>query len=462
MPGALLQGGHASLILPPSRIQAGLRLLLQAALDAAAPETAVRRTLSRRGPTLRVAGHVYDLRRIPRIALVGVGKAAVPMARAVSEILGARLESGFVVAPKSRNTVPVPGIEVAAAGHPVPDQRGLRAARRVLKIATSLGREDLLIVLLSGGASSLLPLPDDGLTLGDKQRTTHLLLRSGATIAEVNTVRKHLSAIKGGRLSAATHASVLTLIISDVQGDDLGVIGSGPTAPDRTTFRDAVQVVRRYGLWDRLPVRARMHLVEGLGGWRSETPKPRSTIFRRVRNVIIGNNRLAVEAAAKALRGAGYETLVIEKFLTGEAAEMGQWMGELGRDLADRPALPFPYCVLAGGELTVAVRGSGLGGRAQEFALAAALAMQGARKVWVAGFGTDGRDGPTDVAGAVVDGRTVTRGERLGLDAAAYLRRNDSYHFFKKVGGHIVTGLTGTNVNDLYLFLVNPGKRKVQ
>jgi glycerate-2-kinase len=458
----LLQGGHVSLILPPSRIRADLRLLLQAALDAADPEAAVRRALSRRGRILRVAGRAYDLRRIRRVALVGAGKAAVPMARAVSAVLGARLESGLVVAPASRTADLVSGVEVVAAGHPVPDRRGLRAARRVLGIASSLGRDDLLIVLLSGGASSLLSLPDDGLTLGDKQRTTRLLLRSGATIAEVNAVRKHLSAIKGGRLAAATRATVQTLILSDVQGDDLGVIGSGPTAPDRTTFRDAVQIVRRHGLWARMPVRARLHLVEGLGGWRSETPKPRSTIFRRVRHVIIGNNRLAVEAAAKAMRGAGYETLVIEKFLAGEAADAGQWMGELGRDLADRPALPFPYCVLAGGELTVTVRGSGLGGRAQEFALAAALAMHGARKVWVAGFGTDGRDGPTGVAGAVVDGRTVIRGERLGLDAAAYLRRNDSYHFFKKVGGHIVTGPTGTNVNDLYLFLVRSGRRKAR
>ena len=252
------------------------------------------------------------------------------MARAVSDILGPRFACGFVVAPETGEDTRVSRVEVIEAGHPVPDRRGLRAARRILEIASSLERDDLLIVLLSGGASSLLPMPEDGLTLADKQTITRLLFRSGATIGEVNTVRKHLSAIKGGRLAAATRATVLTLIVSDVEGDDLGAIGSGPTAPDRTTFLDAAGVVRRYGLWDRLPVRARMHLVEGLAGWRSETPKPRTRVFRRVQNVIIGNNRLAIEAAAKAVRGAGYEAFVIEKFLSGEAAEAGLWMGEWG------------------------------------------------------------------------------------------------------------------------------------
>jgi len=420
----------------------------------------VRRTLSLKGHILRAAGRSYDLRRIRRVALVGAGKAAVPMARAVAKALGARLDSGFVVAPENGRSIQIPRIEIAAAGHPIPDRRGLRAALRILEIASSLGWDDLLIVLLSGGASSLLPLPDDGLTLGDKQRTTRLLLRSGATIAEVNTVRKHLSAIKGGRLAQATRAPILTLVLSDVHGDELGAIGSGPTAPDKATFRDAVRIVRRYGLWDRLPVRARMHLVEGLSGWKPETPKPRSTIFRRVRHAIIGNNRLALEAAVKAARRAGYETLSIEKYLVEEAAEAGQWMGDLGKDLASRPALPGPQCLLAGGELTVSVRGTGKGGRAQEFTLAAALAMHGARNAWAVGFGTDGRDGPTDVAGAVADGGTVNRGKRRGLDAAAYLKRNDSYTFFKRVGGHIVTGYTGTNVNDLYLILIRPVQRK--
>ena len=206
-------------------------------------------------------------------------------------------------------------------------------------------------------------------------------------------------------------------------------------------------------------MRVRIHLAEGLAGWRPETPKPRSWIFKRVQHAVVGNNRLALEAAAKAARAAGYESVRIEEFVTGEASLVGRWMGELGKNLASRTALPGPVCVLAGGELTVTVRGSGKGGRAQEFALAAALALQGSSGVWAVGFGTDGRDGPTDVAGAVVDGNTVARGQKKRLNAAAYLKRNDSYAFFKKVGGHIITGPTGTNVNDLYLLLVKPQKQ---
>ncbi len=433
-----------------------MRAILQAALDAADPYEAVRCALSLKSRVLLAAGRTYDLRRIRRVTVVGSGKAAVPMVRAVAEVLRGRLDSAFVVTSETAKAGLKSRVQVVQAGHPVPDRRGLWAAQRMLEIASSLGSEELLIVLLSGGASSLLPLPDEGLTLTDKQRVTRLLLRSGTTIAELNAVRKHLSAIKGGRLAAATRAQVLTLILSDVGGDDLGVIGSGPTAPDQTTFLDAVRIIRRYGLWNRLPTPVRIHLVEGLAGWRPETPKPRSRVFRRVQHVVVGNNRLALEAAAKAARAAGYESVLIEEFVTGEASLVGRWMGELGKNLASRTALPGSVCVLAGGELTVTVRGSGKGGRAQEFALAAALAMQGTAGVWAVGVGTDGRDGPTDVAGAVVDGDTVSYGRKKRLDAAAYLKRNDSYTFFKKVGEHIRTGPTGTNVNDLYMLLVHP------
>jgi hydroxypyruvate reductase len=431
-----------------------LRRILVAALDAAAPALAVRRALTLRRQTLRVDDRLYDLGRIGRVVAIGAGKASVPMASAVREVLRGRLDSVFVVAPSPVIRRAKAGIAVAEASHPIPDRRGVQAARHVMQLASSLDKNDLLIVLLSGGASSLLPLPARGLTLADKQRTTRLLLRSGATIAEVNTVRKHLSAIKGGRLAATTPASVLTLILSDVGGDDLGVIGSGPTAPDRTTFLDAVRIVRRYGLWAKLPEAVRIHLMEGLAGGRDETPKPQSLIFRRVQHAVVGNNRLAVEAAAKAAHKEGYESVLLDTFMTGEAGQFGRWMGELGKELARRTTLPGPVCVLAGGELTVTVRGSGTGGRAQEFALAAALVVQGTPGVWVAGFGTDGRDGPAIVAGAVADGETVARGKRKRMDAARFLRRHDSYTFFNKVGGHIKTGLTGTNVNDLYILMV--------
>ena len=419
------------------------------------PSRSLKDSLSCRGHTLRAGAKLYDLRRAGRIAVVGAGKAVIPMVIAVRRILGTRFESAFIVASRQSKVPRSRRIVIAKGGHPIPDRGGLRAAHRTMQIAKSLTEDDLLIVLISGGASSLLPLPVDGLTLSDKQRTTQLLLLSGATIDEVNAVRKHLSGIKGGRLAEATRARVLSLLLSDVQGDNIGTIGSGPTAPDPTTFRDAVRVLRRYGLWSRLPVRVRIHLVEGLGGWQDETPKPRSRIFRRVQHVIIGNNRLAVDAAATAARKQSYDVVVIDDFLTGEAAEVGTWMGNLGLTL-QRKHLARPLAVLAGGELTVTVKGKGRGGRAQEFALAAALSLDGSRRVWAVGFGTDGRDGPTDVAGAIVDGSTVVHGRKQGLEAAAYLRRNDSHTFFRKAGGHIATGTTGTNVNDLYLLLIHP------
>jgi len=441
--------------LPPSPVRADVRRILQAALDAADPYKAARRVLALHTHTLQAADCAYDLRRIRRVAVVGAGKAAIPMARAVCDILRSRIESAFVVTAAAEPVGPTPGLEVAVAGHPVPDRRGLRAAQRILNTASSLDAEDLLIVVLSGGASSLLPLPDEGLTLADKQRVTSLLLRSGATIAELNTIRKHLSAIKGGRLAAATRAQVLTLILSDVNGDDPSVIGSGPTAPDRTTFLDAAQILRRYGQWERLPIPVRMHLVEGLAGWRTDTPKPQSRLFQRVENIIVGNNRLALEAAGNAARRRGYEVVLLRDFITGEAGLVGRWMGDLGKNLASRTAHPGPLCILAGGELTVTAQGSGQGGRAQEFALAAALALQGSPNVWAVGFGTDGRDGPTDVAGAMVHGNTVARDQTARLKADAFLQRHDSDRFFKRAGGHIITGPTGTNVNDLYGLLVH-------
>ena len=444
-----------SLSIPSSPVRPTLRCILQAALKSVDPSDALISNVSVRGSKLRGGQRDYDLRRLGRIVVVGAGKAAVPMAWALEEVLRNRLEGGLVAAPAKDKLSPGSRIQVAVAGHPIPDGRGLRTARRILDIAASLDANDLLIVLVSGGASSLLPLPVDGVTLQDKQKTTNLLLRSGASISEINAVRKHLSAIKGGRLAQATRASVLTLILSDVAGDDLGTIGSGLTAPDPTTFQDAVRIIRQYKLWQRLPVRVRIHLVEGLAGWQDETPTRRHRFFNRVDYVIIGNNRIALEAGARTARNLGYDVVIVDKFLTGEATETGNWMAQLGRALQCMK-LRRPLLVIAGGEPTVKVEGDGRGGRAQQVALAAALALQGTRRVWVAGLGTDGRDGPTDAAGAMVDGGTIARAKRKGYGAARYLARNDSYTFFKHVGGHIKTGLTGTNVNDLYLVLVRP------
>ncbi|MGH7165340.1 MAG: glycerate kinase type-2 family protein [Nitrospiraceae bacterium] len=438
-----------------ARVRALLNALFQAGLEAVDPARAVRRAVTRAGDLLRVGPRQYDLRRFDRVVAVGAGKASAGMAAALEAILGDRLESGLVVV-KYGHAEPTRRIEVQEAGHPVPDHAGQRAAGRLLRLVAGLSSKDLLFVLLSGGASSLLPVPWPGLTLSDKQRTTRLLLRSGASIQEINAVRKHLSAIKGGRLAAATKAAVVSLLLSDVPGDQVGAIGSGPTAADDTTYRDAVAVLRGHGLWEHVPARVRACLEQGRMRRRGypETPKPGASLFRRVQNHLIGNNEALVDAVARAAKRAGLKPLIVSTSLAGEAREAAKVFSAIAREVAvrDRP-VSRPCCVIAGGELTVSVRGAGRGGRAQEFALAAALEIHGLPRVWVAALATDGTDGPTDAAGAVVDGRTLARATRQGLDPFAALDGNDAYPFFRRLGAHIITGPTGTNVNDLYLLI---------
>ncbi len=435
------------------RIRALFRRICAAALSAADPAQAIRRLVRREGTSLRVGQRVYDLQRHPRVVAVGAGKASAQMAWVLERVLGDRLDAGLVVV-KYGHAAPTDKIEIMEAGHPVPDRAGERAASKLLTLVGSLTSNDLLIVLLSGGASSLLPAPVPGLSLADKQTAAQLLLASGATIHEINAVRKHLSAIKGGRLAAATQARVISLILSDVIGDDLAAIGSGPTAPDPTTYDEACAILRRYDIWNAMPAPVRRHLSAGAAGRVAETPKPGSPVFRRVQNLIIGNNRAAVEAAARAAKATGITPAVLTTTLTGEAREAAKLFGSIAREIVsgDRP-FRRPCCLIAGGELTVTVRGGGRGGRSQEFALASALEIAGLPNVWLAGFATDGTDGPTEVAGAVADGRTVLRAARAGLDAARALRDNDAYPFFQKLNAHIVTGPTGTNVNDLYVLV---------
>jgi len=435
------------------QVRAFLTRLLKAGLAAVDPVCAVRRNVKRVDTIIQVGRRRYDQREYRQVVAVGAGKAAARMGAALENLLGNRLGSGLVVV-KYGHVTETRMIEVLEAGHPLPDRSGQKAAERLLGLVRKLAPNDLLFVLLSGGASSLLPMPAGGLTLADKQKVTQLLLRSGAGIQEINTVRKHLSAIKGGRLAAATAARVVSLIMSDVIGDDLEAIGSGPTAPDHTTYADACRVLQRYRLWADVPARVRTHLAGGVRGAEEETPKPGSSLFRRVQNHIIGNNGAAVKAVAQAARQSGFRPLVLSTSLIGEARGAAKSFGAIAREIvtSGRP-VRRPACVVAGGELTVTVRGSGRGGRAQEFALAASLEIAGLPKVWIAAFATDGTDGPTDAAGAVVDGQTVARAQRVGLNPHELLLENNAYRFFKKVGGHIITGPTGTNVNDLHLLI---------
>jgi glycerate 2-kinase len=440
--------------IPPSPIRPLLKKLIVRGLAAVDARTAVDRAISRNGEELVIGRRRFDLSRYERVVVVGAGKATASMAQAVEQRLGPRLQGGFVVV-KYGHVVPTKRIVVAEAGHPVPDRSGQRAAARLCSMAAELGPRDLLIVLLSGGASSLLPAPVAGVTLADKQRTTQELLRCGASIHDINTVRKHLSRIKGGRLAELTQATVATVILSDVLGDDLSAIASGPTVPDPTTYQEAVAILKRDGIWRALPQRVRQHLGLGCQGFASETPKPGSPLFRRVHHHIVGNNAAAVSAVIRAARGAGLRTLVHTPVLTGEARVEGQRFGTLARSIVrEGKPLQRPCCVVAGGETTVTVTGKGTGGRAQEFAAAAAVEIAGLAKVWVVAIGTDGTDGPTDAAGAVIDGNTVARAQRLSVDLKGALKRHDTYPALKTLQQLIITGPTGTNVNDLYLLLV--------
>lgn len=437
--------------------------ILTAAVRAVEPAAAVKRCVSRRGDVLRVAGRRYDLRSIRRVFVIGAGKASAPMAAAVEAILGSRVTGGIVIV-KYGYAVPLRRIRVVEAGHPLPDAAGQRGAEEMLNLVRGAGPRDLVLCLISGGGSALAPAPVAGVSLEDEIKVTDLLLRSGATIQEVNTVRKHLSQITGGQLAAAASlARVAALILSDVLGNPVDAIASGPTAPDPTTFADALVIVRRYGLAGSMPAAAMMYLQHGAAGRKPETPKPLDPVFRRVQTVVVGSNEQAVAAAAVQAKALGFRTLVLTTYLEGEAREAARVFCSVVRGIGARQApLVPPACLLAGGETTVTVHGQGRGGRCQEFALSAGQAIAGWANTVVAAFGTDGTDGPTDAAGALVDGDTAARVRTLGLDAARALTDNDSYPFFQQLGDLLMTGPTRTNVNDIYLALVAVTARRAR
>ncbi|MDI7277651.1 MAG: glycerate kinase, partial [Anaerolineae bacterium] len=404
---------------------------------------------------LRVDGESYDLRRFRRIYVVGAGKASAPMAEALEELLGERLTGG-VVNVRDGYARPLARIRLKEAGHPVPDERGLAGTREMLALLQDAGEEDLVIAVISGGGSALLVAPVEGVTLADLQRLTGLLLRSGATIGEMNAVRKHLSLVKGGQLArAAAPAPLIALILSDVVGSPLDVIASGPAAPDESTFADAWAVLERYRLLQEAPPAAVAYLRRGLDGLVPETPKPGDPALARVRNVIVASNRLATLAGLARADELGMHTLLLSTYVEGEAREVGRVLAGVAREVAlHGQPVPRPACIVAGGETTVTVRGPGLGGRNQELALGAALGLAGLERALVASLASDGSDGPTDAAGAIADGTTLARAAALGLDPHASLAANDSYRFFSALGDLLVTGPTHTNVNDLVLVMV--------
>ncbi len=427
-----------------------------AGAKAVAPEEAVKAHLKRDGERLLVDGEELNLGEVNRVVVVGAGKASARMARAVEEILGDRIEGGLIVV-KDGHGVPLQRVGVLEASHPVPDERGLEGARRIVELLEGLSARDLAVCLISGGGSALMPYPVEGITLEEKQATTEALLASGATIHEVNAVRKHLSRTKGGRLALyAFPARVLTLLISDVVGDDLDVIASGPTVPDRSTYGDALAVVDRYDLGESIPPRVLEVLRKGARGEIPETPKPGHGAFERVTNLIVASNLQGLLAAKDKAKKLGYNVLILSSMIEGETRDVAKvHAGVLKEILKSGNPLPPPACIISGGETTVTIRGRGRGGRNQEFVLQAALEIAGWKGAAVFSAGTDGTDGPTEAAGAWADWKTVERAKELGLDPEAFLLDNDSYHFFKALGDLVITGPTGTNVMDLRILLAS-------
>lgn len=431
------------------RLREDARACLRAAIAAVEPEALVRRHLQAVGWD-EVSG---------RVRVAAVGKAAAAMAAGARAELGRVISSGVVLAPRGAGTVQPAGgdpWQVLEGGHPVPDEGSVAGARAVQELAAANEAGDLLLCLLSGGGSALMTLPAEGLSLADLQATTESVLAAGADIGELNTVRKHLEVLKGGGLARqAAPGRVLGLVLSDVVGDRLDVIASGPLSPDPTTYAEAIAVLERREVWPSLPDDVRRHLRRGERSEAPETAKPGDPCFEHVEVRVIGNNRLAAEAALAEARRRGYATLLLTTFLTGEARQVGAWLAALAREVrASGQPLPAPACLVTAGETTVTVTGRGRGGRNQEVALGAALALAGCLDVLVASLGTDGVDGPTGAAGALADGETLHRARSLGLDARHALADNDSYPFFAALDDLIHTGPTGTNVMDLQLTLI--------
>jgi glycerate 2-kinase len=429
--------------------------VLSAALDAVDPADAIRRNMFRRENTLWIDGRAYDLRQYRRIIVVGGGKASASMAAAVETVLGDQPLEGLVTV-KYGYAVPTAHVEVCEAGHPVPDEAGLRNTRRMVQLLAGAGQDDLVVCLISGGGSALMTLPVEGVSLADIQTLTDTLLRSGAPIQAINAVRKHLSQVKGGQLARLAHpATVVALIVSDVVGSPLGVIGSGPTVPDATTFAHAQGIVERYGHGGEIPEGIRHHLMKGASGAVSDMPKPGDEVLAGVQNVIVADNALAARAALEQAKVLGFNTMLLSTFVEGEAREVAKVLAALAKEIvaSGRP-LGRPACLILGGETTVTVRGTGKGGRNQELALAASVQIQGYDRVLIASLATDGTDGPTDAAGGLVDGTTVARGEEQGFSAQAALDENDAYLFLDRVGDLLETGPTNTNVNDLMAVFV--------
>lgn len=431
-------------------------VVLYEAVCAVDPGKAIGKFIQREGHTLNVGGQSYDLSCYRHIWFLGAGKAAAPMSAKVSEILGPYLTKGIAVVKEGYANISSPeNVEIYQGGHPIPDERNVQATRLITGLLRECKQDDLVIYAISGGGSALLTLPVADVTLNNLQELTNVLLTNGATINEINTLRKHLDEVKGGKLARiARPATQIGFILSDVVGDPLDVIASGPTVPDPTTFSQAYEVLERFRLRDVVPEEILAYIQAGINGVIPDNPKEGDPVFNHVCNFIVGSNRQAAESAIDQARKDGFNTLLLTNFLQGEARHAGQFMGSIARQVAAYGSpISRPACILAGGETTVTVTGNGLGGRNQELALGAVNELAGLQDMTLITLATDGGDGPTDGAGAVVTGSTLARALENGMDPKAYLYNNDAYHFFDRLGDVLKPGPTMTNVNDLtFLF----------
>jgi glycerate-2-kinase len=429
------------------------RRIMTAAVKAADPGDAIRRSISLGADSLLIEGK--DISLPGKLVLAAVGKAACPMAEAALDVLRGRISCGIVVIPHGYPcdlSAGNPAVEVHRCGHPIPDEHGLAASRRVLSLVSGLDEVDLCLLLLSGGGSSLLPLPYPPVSLNDKKETTALLLESGADITQINTVRKHISAIKGGRLAEQTAGRIVTLIVSDVVGDPLPFIASGPTVADPSTFADAAGIIEEFDLRERIPESVRKLIEAGITGVVPETPK---SLPDRHIALTIASNKIAVEAVMREAAACGFTPLLLTTGMVGEAREMGRFLSAVAKEVRNsgRPIMP-PACLVAGGETTVTMRSKGRGGRNQELALSAAIELAGEQEILLTAFATDGVDGNTTAAGAWASGETIKAGREDGLDPRRCLRVNDSHAFLSAAGDLIITGPTSTNVNDVCFILI--------
>jgi len=452
----LLQMTFDSSILSRSRVARGRYLdIMQAALRAVDPYQAVRTHLRVENGVLWAGSERLVLERFQRILVVGAGKGGAPMARAVEEVLGTRLTAGLVVV-KHGHGAPTTCVEIVEASHPIPDEAGIAAGARVLDLVASAGQDDLVLALLSGGGSALLEVPA-GIPLADLQAMTDTLLACGATIHEINCLRKHMSRIKGGQLARmVSPATLITLVLSDVVGSPLDVIASGPTVADTSTWADAWGIVEKYELAALLPATVMRRIQAGVRGEVTDTPKPGDPIFERTISQIVGDNHVAALAACRRAQELGYHALLLTTYLEGEARTVAQLTVALAKEVAaSGQPVAAPACLLLGGETTVKLGSTpGKGGRNQELALAAAIGIAGHPQITIASLATDGNDGPTDSAGGLVDGMTVALGRQAGLDASALLQHHNAYPFLQATGDLLLCGPTQTNVNDLILVWV--------